>query len=44
MHFHINVIPRYEVGDGFRITEFNPDDAINFNLPVLAGKISDELK
>ena len=44
MHFHIHVIPRYEVGDGFRITEFNTDDAINFNLPVLAGKISDELK
>ena len=37
MHFHVHVIPRYEVGDGF-ILEMK-ENAGNINLPALCESI-----
>jgi len=39
MHFHIHVIPRYDVGDGFRITMLEKDQKFELNLPSIASKL-----
>lgn len=43
-HFHVHVIPRYLGGEGgFQIT-MKGQDTSDFNLPLLAKTISEELK
>ena len=43
MHFHVHVIPRYEAGDGFRLS-FSDNSEKDLNLPALATKINQGLK
>ena len=43
MHFHVHVIPRYEIGDGF-ILEMKENASKDLNLPALATSIKNELK
>lgn len=42
-HFHIHVIPRYIIGDGFSIERVLSDDLDKLNLPVLASQIKNSL-
>ena len=39
-HFHVHVIPRYEKGDGLRITMIDHAEESKLNMPVLADKLS----
>lgn len=42
MHFHVHVIPRYDVGDGFILEMKN--NAEGLNLPAIAEMVKKELK
>ena len=42
MHFHVHVIPRYDVGDGFILEMKN--NAEGLNLPAIAEIVKNELK
>lgn len=41
-HFHVHVIPRYDVGDGFILEMKN--NAEGLNLPAIAEMVKNELK
>ena len=41
-HFHVHVIPRYDVGDGFILEMKN--NAEGLNLPAIAEMVKKELK
>ncbi len=43
-HFHVHVIPRYDVNDNLRIEVYENVHRGELNLPVLAGKISAGIK
>lgn len=42
MHFHVHVIPRYDVGDGFILEMKNNSEGLN--LPAIAEMVKNELK
>lgn len=44
MHFHVHVIPRYEISDGFKLTLKDNSNEKDLNLPILASKINQGLK
>ncbi len=44
IHFHVHVIPRYDVYDNLRIEMYENTHINELNLPVLASKISKGIK
>lgn len=44
LHFHVHVIPRYIIGDGFQITMKENKDFDKNNLPILAQEIAKGIK
>ena len=43
-HFHVHVIPRYEAKEGFKIEMKENNNLKDLSLPILAEKISKEIK
>ena len=43
-HFHVHVIPRYEKSDGLRIEMKENDNLKELSLPVLAERLSKDIK
>lgn len=44
MHFHVHVIPRYEIADGFKLEMKRNENLGDINLPSLAINISKGIK
>lgn len=44
MHFHVHVIPRYEISDGFKLEMKRNENLGDLNLPSVASSISKGLK